>query len=119
MTPIHKLIIAAGIIAFTGCSKDYLERYPTDQVTPQHFFRSEGAFISYTNGFYLQFPDAAAVYGESADNIVKSTVSAEVSGTRIVPTTDGKWSWGDLRSINFLLNNPSAINYKDVAVRNR
>ncbi|WP_207510542.1 RagB/SusD family nutrient uptake outer membrane protein [Longitalea luteola] len=114
-----KLIIAASLISFTNCSKDYLERYPTDQVTPQNFFSSESAFISYTNGFYPQFPDAAAIYGESVDNIVKSTVNAEVSGTRIVPTTDTKWGWADLRSINFLLNNPSAINYKDAAVRDR
>jgi starch-binding outer membrane protein, SusD/RagB family len=115
----HKLIIATGLISFTNCSKGFLERYPTDEVTPQNFFRSENAFISYTNGFYPQFPDATAVYGESVDNIVKSTVNAEVSGTRIVPTTDTKWGWADLRSINFLLNNASAINYKDVAIRDR
>ncbi|OQP56306.1 RagB/SusD family nutrient uptake outer membrane protein [Niastella populi] len=115
----YKLIIAASLISFTNCSKDYLERYPTDQVTPQNFFRSEGAFISYTNGFYPQFPDAAYIYGEAVDNVVKSSVNAEVSGTRIVPTTDSKWGWSDLRSINFLLNNTSAINYKDAAVRDR
>ena len=115
----HKVIIGASLISFTNCSKDFLERYPTDQVTPQNFFRSEATFISYTNGFYTQFPDAAAVYGESVDNIVKSSVDAEVSGTRIVPTTDSKWAWDELRSINYLLNNPSAINYKDVAVRDR
>jgi starch-binding outer membrane protein, SusD/RagB family len=119
MKPSHKLIIAASLIFFSNCSKDFLERYPTDEVTPQNFFSSENAFVSYTNGFYPQFPDATAIYGESVDNIVKSTVNAEVSGTRIVPTTDSKWGWADLRSINFLLNNPSAINYKDVAVRNR
>lgn len=115
--PIYLLLSASFLAA--GCNKDFLERYPTDEVAPQNFFRSENEFISYTNGFYPQFPDATYIYGESADNIVKSSMNAEVSGTRIVPTTDSRWSWGDLRSINFLLNNPSAVNYKDPAVRDR
>jgi hypothetical protein len=106
-------------MAMSGCTKDFLERYPTDQVAPQNFFRSENEFISYTNGFYAALPAAGDVYGEAADNIIKSSVSAEISGTRIVPTTDGRWSWAELRNINFLLNNPSALNYKDPAVRDR
>lgn len=115
----HTLIICTGITALAGCSKGFLDRLPTDQVAPQNFFGTENEFIAYTNGFYPQLPDAAAIYGESVDNIVKSSVNAEVSGTRIVPTTDSKWSWTDLRAINFLLNNSSAINYKDPAVRDR
>ena len=119
MKPNQIFIIAAGILSFMSCSKDFLDRNPTDQVTPQNFFRGEKEFTAYTNGFYTQFPEATEVYGESADNIVKSTLNAEVSGTRMVPTTDSKWRWDPLRSINFLLNNPSAVNYKDVAVRDR
>ncbi|WP_127126233.1 RagB/SusD family nutrient uptake outer membrane protein [Pseudoflavitalea rhizosphaerae] len=115
----HTLIICTGITALAGCSKGFLDRLPTDQVAPQNFFGTENEFIAYTNGFYPQLPDATAIYGESVDNIVKSSVNAEVSGTRIVPTTDSKWSWTDLRAINFLLNNSSAINYKDPAVRDR
>lgn len=113
------LTLFAGLMAISGCTKDFLERYPTDQVAPQNFFRSENEFISYTNGFYTALPAAGDVYGEAADNIIKSSVSSEISGTRIVPTTDGRWSWAELRNINFLLNNPSALNYKDPAVRDR
>lgn len=112
-------IVVIGSVLLSGCSKDFMERYPTDQVAPQNFFRSENEFISYTNGFYRYLPAAGDVYGEAADNIIKSTVNAEISGTRIVPTTDSRWSWAELRNINFLLNNPSALNYKDPAVRDR
>lgn len=113
------IVLMAGAICLAGCSKDFLERYPTDQVAPQNFFRSENEFISYTNGFYTDLPDATYVYGESADNIVKSTVNAEVAGNRIVPTVDSKWGWSALRSINFLLNNPSAVNFHDQNIRDR
>ena len=115
----HIFLFIAGSVLAAGCNKDYLERYPTDQVAPDNFFRSENEFISYTNGLYRQLPAAVDVYGESYDNIVKSSVLAEISGTRLVPTTDSKWGWGELRSINFLLNNPSALAYKDRAVRDR
>ncbi len=112
-------VIMSGSVMLAGCSKDFMERYPTDQVAPQNFFRSENEFISYTNGFYRALPTATDVYGEAADNIIKSTVNAEISGTRIVPTTDSRWSWSELRNINFLLNNPSALSYKDPALRDR
>ncbi|WP_126972990.1 RagB/SusD family nutrient uptake outer membrane protein [Gynurincola endophyticus] len=113
------IIIPAVALMLTGCTKDFLERYPTADISPQTFFKSENDFAAYTNSFYAALPDANYVFGESADNIVKSSVAAEVSGTRIVPTTDSRWNWSALRNINFLLNSPTAINYTDQNVRNK
>ncbi|ATL47785.1 RagB/SusD family nutrient uptake outer membrane protein [Chitinophaga caeni] len=110
------IIIAGSLLA--SCSKDFMERYPTASVSPPTFFRSETDLKTYTNLFYSYFPGDAGIYGEAADNIVKSSVAREVSGTRLIPTTDSKWGWGPLRNINFMLNSENVINYKDVEVRN-
>lgn len=109
----------AAAVLLTSCGKDFLERYPTSSVSPPTFFNSEADFKTYTNQFYTFFPAAEAIYGESADNIAKSSVDREISGTRLVPTTDGKWSFTQLRTINFLLNSENVKNYHDTQVRDK
>lgn len=106
-------------LLLVGCSEDFLERYPTASVSPPTFFQSENDFIAYTNLFYSYLPGGSEIYGESADNVVKSSVDREVSGTRLVPTTDSKWGWGALRNINFMLNSENVKNYRDQAVRDK
>lgn len=114
----YLLIIMTGVL-LSACGKDFLERYPTASVSPPTFFRSETDLKTYTNYFYTYFPEASFIWGESADNIVKSSVDREISGTRLIPTTDSKWGWGPLRNINFMLNSENVKNYKDVAVRDK
>ncbi|GEP96693.1 RagB/SusD family nutrient uptake outer membrane protein [Chitinophaga cymbidii] len=113
----NKLFILASVLLLSACSKDFLERYPTASVTPPTFFQSESDFITYTNQFYGYLPGDAEIYGESADNIVKSSVDQQVSGTRLIPTTDSKWGWSELRTINFMLTSENVKNYHDAAVR--
>lgn len=114
-----KLLILIFALFMSACSKDFLERYPIASVSPPTFFQSEADFITYTNFFYSFLQADAAIYGESADNIVKSSVDREISGTRLIPTTDSKWGWEQLRSINFLLTSENVKNYKDVAIRDK
>ena len=110
----------AIILLMSGCNDSFLERYPTDKLSPQTFFQNENDFRVYTNGFYIMLPTGPDIYqAERADNIVSNTQISEVWGTRLVPTTDGNWNWSDLRKINFLLNNENAINYSNTTVRNR
>lgn len=113
----NKLFILASALLLSACSKDFLERYPTASVTPPTFFQSESDFITYTNQFYGYLPGDAEIYGESADNIVKSSVDQQISGTRLVPTTDSKWGWSELRTINFMLTSENVKNYHDAAIR--
>lgn len=115
----NKFFIFILALFVLGCNDDFLERYPTDSVAPPTFFQSENDFIAYTNLFYSYLPGGADIYGESADNIVKSSIDREVSGTRLVPTTDSKWEWHELRNINFMLNNENVKNYSDAGVRDK
>lgn len=114
-----KFLILIFALFLVGCSEDFLERYPTASISPPTFFQSENDFIAYTNLFYSYFPGGAGIYGESADNIVKSAIDREVSGTRLIPTTDSKWNWDALRNINFMLNSENVKNYRDEGVRNK
>lgn len=106
-------------LALVSCNKDLLEQYPTDSVSPQTFFKTENDLKAYTNSFYVYMPSAEYIYGEDYDNIVKSSVSREISGTRLVPTTDSRWGWGPLRNINFFLNNENVINFPNETVRDK
>ena len=107
-----------AIVALAACKKNVLDQYPTASISPGTFFRTEDDLKAYTNLFYSHLPDAAFIYGEDADNIVKSSVEREIAGTRLVPTTDGRWSWSELRNINFFLNSENVKNFSNVPIRN-
>lgn len=98
-------IFIIAVLAFSSCNKDYLDREPDSRIPPGSSFKSVKDLELYTNSFYTAFPSAEGVYNESVDNIVKTTLDDAITGKRLVPTTGGGWSWGDLRNINFFLAN--------------
>lgn len=117
---IFYILSFAVVLLLASCNDSFLERYPTDKLSPQTYFQNENDFRVYTNGFYIMLPAGADIYqAERADNIVSNTQVAEVWGTRRVPTTDSNWNWSDLRKINFLLTNKNAVNYSNTTIRNK
>lgn len=73
------LCIAA---AFVSCN---LDEFPLDKLAPENYFNNEEELKTFTNTFYQQnFPEAGAIYSESADVIIVTTLQSEVSGTRTV-----------------------------------
>lgn len=113
---IIKLTVLFILLTGVSCKKE-LNQLPTASLSPNTFFVTEGDLKNYTNQFYVQLPDAGFIYGEDADNIVKSSVDREIAGTRLVPTTDSRWSWADLREINFFLNSENVQNFADAEIR--
>lgn len=97
------IVISAAILS--SCSKDYLDRQPESDISPNAFFRTEKDLELYTNSFYRALPSAEGVYNEDVDNIVKQTLPDEVTGKRLVPVSGGGWDWGELRNINYFLEN--------------
>ncbi len=98
------IVIGTGILMAGGCSK-FLDREPLSEISPNSFFRSEKDLKLYTNSFYSVIPSAEGIYNEDIDNIVKTTLPDVVTGKRIVPTSGGGWDWGELRKINYFLEN--------------
>lgn len=108
--------ILLGLLAFVvgGC-EDMLDRYPKDRLTPENYFHTEEECRLYTNDFYSMFPGGSAIYGETADIISQTTLTSEVLGNRVVPSTANTWKWEKLRDINFFLQHSD--NCEDAAVR--
>ena len=96
-------------LALASCTK-FLDRQPLTQISPDNAFSSEGELKLYIQSFYGMFPTADAgypngIYNETFDNIILNSLNDQLAGTRVVPVTDGNWSWGNLRNINFFLQN--------------
>lgn len=108
--------ILLGLLAFVvgGC-EDMLDRYPKDKLTPENYFHTEEECQLYTNDFYSMFPGGSAIYGETADIISQTTLTSEVLGNRVVPSTANTWKWEKLRDINFFLQHSD--NCEDAAVK--
>ena len=100
------------LISITGCKK-VLDRQPLSQISPDNAFNSEKELQLFVNSFYnTMLPNAdnennafTSLYNENVDNIVKDSYSNQLIGNRIVPVSGGGWSWGNLRNINFFLQN--------------
>lgn len=105
---INLLIVLMGVVFFS-CEEDYLDRPPKDRLDAETFFSTAKDLEVYANSFYSIFPALAAyeAHDDASDNIVPLIVRDRVKGTRLVPVPRGSggWSWGELRSINFFLQN--------------
>lgn len=109
MKTLNKLIICSlAALLLAACKKDFLNRLPESDISPQTFFNTETDLQLYTNSFYAYLPADAAVTADfSSDNVDVSAIDELVSGTRRVPTdaTSGGWTWTQLYNINYLLQN--------------
>lgn len=122
MKKILQLIsICICICALHACEKNFLDRQPLDEISPDQFFRSAKDLELYTNSFYTMLPTAEDIYNETEDNVVKTSLSDVQTGNRTVPISGGGWNWYQLRNINYFLANyqrnsiPGAAHYGGVA----
>ena len=88
------------LFLLTSCD---LTRDPKDRLSPETYFKSAEECRLFTNQFYTLLPSAGSIYAEEGDYIFGTGLSAEVMGTRTVPSTAGTWNWTMLRNINFYL----------------
>lgn len=102
MKKITYITSAATLVLFalSGCN---LDRAPLDTLAEQNYFNSREELETFTNGFYPLFPSAPAIFGETSDVVITTDLTAEVLGTRSVPSNGGGWSWNALSNINTYL----------------
>lgn len=96
-----------------SCKKDFLDREPLSELSPNSSFGSENGLKLYTNSFYDLLPSGPDIYEETADNIVVDQLTPTLTGNRNVPVTGGGWNWDALRNINFFLQNYSKGNLSE------
>lgn len=129
---LNKFIVSILAIAFVmaGCKKDFLDRQPLSQISPDNGFNTENELKLYVRSFYdRMLPNSdndnkgvESLYNEDEDNVVKNSLPDLLTGNRVVPVSGGGWDWGNLRNINYFLENYSkgnldtSITYKYVGV---
>lgn len=119
------IFVALGLLSFSSCNNEFMERIPLDRVTDDNFWRSESDMKLYLNTLYpkyiighqtdwansreypLNIYGSPLMYGDIySDNAVKNGSEDErLSGEYVVPTGSGSsgWEWNELRDVNFFL----------------
>lgn len=102
------ILVSVFMLLLSGCSKDFLDRLPETDISPQLYFNTENDLIVYANSFYDDLP-GTDTYGadNESDNIEPSAISLLMSGKRTVPgsASEAGWTWQSLRNVNFFLEN--------------
>src|SRR5690606_1259018 len=104
--------IAALFLCFFGCSEEYLNRYPLDEISSIDFFKTSNDLELFVNQYYpmaFQVNGAArheTIFTEdlSTDDFVAVQIDGRLRGSRVVPATGG-WNYSTIRSVNYFLAN--------------
>jgi starch-binding outer membrane protein, SusD/RagB family len=117
-------------LALGACRKDFLQKAPQTDITPEFFFKTPADLETYSNTFYPQFND---YYGYDAfgydevysDNVSTYSASGELqnmlTGT-LSPATvaSNTWdaaNWAALRNVNYMLDNYGTVVGDPLAIR--
>lgn len=113
---IMQLLIAVMLIS-TGCSSNFLDKYPLDEQTEATAFETNENFRTYAWGLYEYFegfPDDGGYTPTSlarefnSDNIIEARSGYESEYAyqkKILPATSSSWSFDYIRRVNIMLQN--------------
>ena len=104
------------LIMANACKEDYLDQYPLDEVSDATFLTNTGDMELYLNQFYCIdiLPHSgmsngydAGIFGfdHNSDNLLGKIPNIRLNGSTVVPPSDGGWSYGDIRDVNWFLEN--------------
>lgn len=112
----HNFHLKAGILimlfGLTACSKNYLDRFPLDEITSEDYWKTKGDLELYVNQFY---PTAFNITGSDrytaifaadlqSDDMIYTQVNPRLNGTRVVPGAGG-WDYSQIRGLNVFFQN--------------
>lgn len=114
------LLVSIVALVAASCNKDFLNRIPQTDITPEAFFNNPADLQTYTNGFYSQISASYSDIG--TDNISTYIAGGEVrnllNGTLSAATVGATgWNdWGNLRSINNMLDKVGGVTGDPIAI---
>lgn len=125
---LKKYIILPVIVltGLTGCSSDFLDKYPLDQQTEVTAFRTNENFKTYAWGLYEYFDGfptdggyiPANISSEyNTDNMIYAKSGEESNYAyqlKKLPATSSSWSFTYIRRVNIMLQNIDASAMSDV-----
>lgn len=103
------LMVLAMAGTFSSCN-DFLDQEPQSSITPESYFKTEDQVQACVNSLYGNLPSHSYGYGlYSSDTNTDNQASSGADGKYLtgqwkVGLTNGNWSWGTIRSINYKLN---------------
>lgn len=110
MKKLTSYIILGTLFLSASCKKDFLNRYPQDQIATELFFKSETDLSLYMNG-QLNLASTWQYLGDQSSDNAASTALLELknmmTGNPSSQTITSGWDWGTLRNLNFFLDNYS------------
>ncbi len=101
-------LVTAGLFT-AACNKDFLQRNPQTEISPDVYFNSAKDLETYSNSFYVGTPYSTDDI--NSDNVSYYSSAGEVDLMMeggLNPNTvskDGWNDWSDLRKYNYLLDN--------------
>ncbi|MBE8712639.1 RagB/SusD family nutrient uptake outer membrane protein [Sphingobacterium hungaricum] len=110
-------ILLILLIGFTtACNKDFLDRTPQTEITPEVFFNTEEDLSLYVNGL-LNLPNRSSYLNDQSTDNAATTAAVEIkimmTGNPSSQTITTGWSWGRLRDINYFLENYTRANVSE------
>lgn len=99
------LYIALALISFSSCNDSFLDRLPETSLVTENFFRSPSDLALFVNKLYLS--ESPKYWDPGTDNVVASERDEILDLIRgnITPATVGGWYWGQIRELNYFLDN--------------
>lgn len=117
----YLIVILLGVVLYS-CDKDFLDRTPQDQISDPDFWTSETDLELYLNDFYDLFDGwwvsgggAAPTFDRGTDlalpppNVYGGDHTPRLDGVVTVPSSGGGWNWGNVRRINYFLENVDRV----------
>lgn len=116
----------AAMLMSTGCSSDFLDKYPLDQQTEVTAFDTDDNFRTYAWGLYEYFDGFPTDGGYTPKNITREFNSDNMIEARsgyesdyayqkkIIPATSDEWNFDYVRRVNVMLQNVDKSSMSDV-----
>ncbi|QNL48502.1 RagB/SusD family nutrient uptake outer membrane protein [Olivibacter sp. SDN3] len=122
---IYKWVLLIGILTFSNCKKDFLEREPLDSMTDDNFWSNEGNVETFSYRFYREFfMGYGAGYGwgpfwfGSQDMIDDFAPTAPAQFPLNVPTNDdANWNFESVRRANIYISRIPQVPMEEEAIQ--
>jgi hypothetical protein len=98
-------LLLAAVALFSSCD---LYEEPQDTATKEAIFSTEAGLRTYTYSFYNMLPSASDLNQSEIDLVdfgAINNINAYITKNSYSETNSGGWSWGNLRNINYFIEN--------------
>lgn len=112
---IYTLFCSILLLNLSSCD---LEELPQATASRVAIFESASGLELYSNSFYEMLPtpyDGVFAIDDNSDLVARNGVDTRLMPNALNPVTSGGWSWGNLRNINYFIENTeqSSVPEKD------